>query len=668
MKANLDPWSKMDVVKKFKIHVMANIATQRFDENDYSIAAEKSRQMLEQKQLEALKRAIEKDAIAKKEKAKLARSRLARSHSSSRGSVNGEGSPEGAAPPPLPRNGEEKGPNVLPEPPRCSERLQIKESAIREEMQSDGRMVPALRDGRPTLRDSLEDEERKVSEHRSPGLTVSELEPGVGSPRQKGKGVFGQEHTESDPVVASKLVDQLAAICASSCQQLVRIVPVALAVAIFVPDVFDKTKVWKFNDTLRVCCSVEDAAVEPVTTVLSMPLEGKHCIVRDSRVEGRSTVYIPVASAELVGVVEIEVAEDGEGTESGQHLADRSTFDSLLRQYLLNLGSALYHSFIDTLPLHESPTVAKMFLLQSRVDRLTDELLNSGTSGGGTSPAAKSPTKGQSSAESPGVNDAPHREVEVASPEALYVYQRHVATQTQPSTEPALGDSHDGDVLQATQSRMSAGRLIKSAEKVSRLQAQLTQEIDTMQHLRSDFVKKEEELRKEKEQFVHQTLSFVERDVISPGTGRAKTSSSPNAPGRMKTIELSLSTPDVRIKRNGASLTGRARPRSAPSLSKRGAQKPVLRKKMWGSSSIASNMLNDRLFLQPHLVPDESQGAGSGWGEFTVFPAPTLKRKTKKKVLKVVKKGKGKLKKKKKKATAAGEKEKKGKKKSAGKK
>ena len=94
----------------------------------------------------------------------------------------------------------------------------------------------------------------------------------------------------------------------------------------------------------------------------------------------------------------------------------------------------------------------------------------------------------------------------------------------------------------------------------------------------------------------------------------------------------------------------------------------MLRKKMWGSSSITSNMLNDRLFLQPHLVPDESQGAGSGWGEFTVFPAPTLKRKTKKKVLKVVKKGKGKLKKKKKKATAAGEKEKKGKKKSAGKK
>ena len=58
---------------------------------------------------------------------------------------------------------------------------------------------------------------------------------------------------------------------------------------------------------------MEDAAVEPVTTVLSMPLEGKHCIVRDSRVEGRSTVYIPVASAELVGVVEIEVAEDNAG-------------------------------------------------------------------------------------------------------------------------------------------------------------------------------------------------------------------------------------------------------------------------------------------------------------------------------------------------------------------
>ena len=107
-----------------------------------------------------------------------------------------------------------------------------------------------------------------------------------------------------------------------------------------------------------------------------MSLEEKRCIIREAQENQnrRSTVYIPVSDTKLIGVIGIDVAEGGTDNESAQHLTDRTNFDSLLRQYLSNLGSALHHFFLNNLSFHESPTAAKLFLLQSRVDQLTDEL------------------------------------------------------------------------------------------------------------------------------------------------------------------------------------------------------------------------------------------------------------------------------------------------------
>ena len=61
----------MDVVKKFRAHVLCNIATQRFDEIDNSIAALKSREMLALKQVNALNEAIKRDTESRERGVKL---------------------------------------------------------------------------------------------------------------------------------------------------------------------------------------------------------------------------------------------------------------------------------------------------------------------------------------------------------------------------------------------------------------------------------------------------------------------------------------------------------------------------------------------------------------------------------------------------------------------
>ena len=61
----------MDVVKKFRAHVLCNLATQRFDEIDNSIAALKSRETLARKQVNALNEAIRRDVESREKGVKL---------------------------------------------------------------------------------------------------------------------------------------------------------------------------------------------------------------------------------------------------------------------------------------------------------------------------------------------------------------------------------------------------------------------------------------------------------------------------------------------------------------------------------------------------------------------------------------------------------------------
>ena len=116
------------------------------------------------------------------------------------------------------------------------------------------------------------------------------------------------------------------------------------------------------------CHSLNDIVIEPVSRILDMPSEKKHCIIREAHKNKRSgqetavnTVYMPLSSTKLVGVVGIDVQEKDSSNKSAQHLTDRSCFDSLLRQYLSNLGTSCITSLMTRYHCTGVPPVQKSF-------------------------------------------------------------------------------------------------------------------------------------------------------------------------------------------------------------------------------------------------------------------------------------------------------------------
>ena len=376
-----DPWTSDKIKEKLKIHFMAQLSMsgevlQRFDSHDQSTAAQKSRQYLAARAGEQL----------------------------ARGGVTFEtkysSSTKSSCTRALSTRHLEQPPSSVEEYCKitnsCSPRALYKQEEHRMRTEFSTTKQTQRFDDEPLSSSTLEAAAKTAF---SPSTSTSsrwrkesKFEP---------ESLFDLEFVDDDVVRQTKLEfelrNRLATISASSCLQVLRIVPGSLEACIYIPNIFDHHCILKFTDDEvdgRDCLSVNDDRVANVQSIFrsteragaeerpssSLPrprvADTHSCIIAPDYERQRTTVFIPIRATALVAVLGVTVASSGHSRANGPPdlLAKRTETDSLLRQYLSNLGSAIHNCVCDTAPITQSPVAAKLFSMQKRVNQLTQEL------------------------------------------------------------------------------------------------------------------------------------------------------------------------------------------------------------------------------------------------------------------------------------------------------